>query len=175
MQKPPRIVKNLLVSLSGRSNEHKNDGVLQSSILLKLFLRENSGFDVIIGNPPWEEATSEENAFWARYFPGLRGMRQVDQEILKKQYRKDRPDLVKLLEQEIDENELLRSALTTGPFPGMGTGDPDLYKAFCWRFWYLVHANGGRVGVVLPRSVWLTKGSEILRKQVSRLISPNDS
>jgi hypothetical protein len=39
----------------------------------EVFLRERAGFDVILGNPPWEEATLEEHAFWARHVPGLRG------------------------------------------------------------------------------------------------------
>ena len=33
----------------------------------EVFLRERAGFDVILGNPPWEEATLEEDAFWARH------------------------------------------------------------------------------------------------------------
>jgi len=46
----------------------------------------------------------------------------------------------------------------------MGTGDPDLYKAFCWRFWSLVAADGGRIGVVLPRSAFAAKGSTEFRQ-----------
>src|SRR4029077_19945080 len=42
----------------------------------------------------------------------------------------------------------------------------DLYKAFCWRFWSLVTAEGGRIGVVLPRSAMSAKGSEAFRKEV---------
>lgn len=52
----------------------------------------------------------------------------------------------------------------TGPFPGMGTGDPDLYKAFYWRFWNLVAHSGGTIGVVLPRSALAAKGSQAFRK-----------
>ena len=48
----------------------------------------------------------------------------------------------------------------------MGTGDPDLYKAFCWRFWNLAAADNGRIGVVLPRSALSAKGSEEFRKKV---------
>jgi hypothetical protein len=48
----------------------------------------------------------------------------------------------------------------------MGTGDPDLYKAFFWRFRTLVAGGGGRVGVVLPRSALSAKGSETFRKEV---------
>jgi len=48
----------------------------------------------------------------------------------------------------------------------MGTGDPDLYKAFCWRFWFLVAEECGRIGVVLPRSALAAKGSEEFRWKV---------
>ena len=46
-------------------------------------------------------------------------------------------------------------------FPGMGTGDPDLYKAFCWRFWHLTTREGGtHRRRVLPRSALAAKGSD---------------
>src|SRR5256885_450097 len=91
----------------------------------EVFLRERSGFDVILGNPPWEEATLEEHAFWARHAPGLRGLNQRQQEAMKADLRKQRPDLVNLYEEDLAQADALRSALTSGGFPGMGTGDPD--------------------------------------------------
>ena len=130
----------------------------------EVFLRERPGFDVILGNPPWQEAVVEEDAFWARHFPGLRGMSQQRQEAEKKRLQKERPDLVALYERELEEMENLRKALVSGAYPGMGTGDPDLYKAFCWRFWYLSSADGGYIGVVLPRSALAAKGSMVFRK-----------
>jgi len=133
----------------------------------EVFLRPRPGFDVILGNPPWQEATVEEHAFWARHFPGLRGLPQREQEQLKERLRKERPDLVKRFEAEKDEMQRLRRALGSGgAYSGMGTGDPDLYKAFCWRFWTLSAAEGGRIGVVLPRSAFSAKGSEEFRKVV---------
>lgn len=132
----------------------------------EVFLRRNPGFDVILGNPPWQEATLEEHAFWARHFPGLRGLSQKDQEKAKERLRKERPDLNALYEAELAEADVMRRLLTSGAFPGMGTGDPDLYKAFCWRFWHLVHQKGGRIGVVLPRSALSAKGSAEFRMQL---------
>jgi hypothetical protein len=129
----------------------------------EVFLRERSGFDVIVGNPPWEEATVEEDRFWTRYNPGFHSLTQKDQEIAKRRLRGDRPDLVSEYEKEVKKAELLREVLTSGPFPGMGTGDPDVYKAFCWRFWNLVNRESGRIGVVLPRSAWAAKGSQDFR------------
>jgi len=131
----------------------------------EVFLRHNPGFNVIVGNPPWEEATVEEDRFWARHHPGFHGLKQKDQEALKKQLRRERPDLVTELGKESESAELLRRALLTGPFPGMGTGDPDTYKASCWRFWGLVRERG-HVGVVLPRSAFSAKGSADFRRAV---------
>jgi hypothetical protein len=117
----------------------------------EVFLRDRAGFDVILGNPPWEKTQVEEHSFWARYTPGLRGLPQREREKEQKALRSSRPDLAKLLQEEEDEAAAMRTALMNGPYPGMGAGHPDLYKAFCWRFWRLIAADGGRFGVVLPR------------------------
>lgn len=130
----------------------------------EVFLRRRPGFDVILGNPPWQEATVEEHAFWARHFPGLRSLPQRQQEAEKARLREERPDLVGIYETELAEMDRVRKLLVGGAFPGMGTGDPDLYKAFSWRFWDLTAAEGGRIGVVLPRSALAAKGSTDIRR-----------
>ena len=132
----------------------------------EVFLRDRPGFDVIVGNPPWEEATVEELAFWARHFPGLRGLSQKRQEDEKERLRTERPDLVSVWEAEREEVKRMRKALVDGAYPGMETGDPDLYKAFCWRFWRLTTDDGGRIGVVLPRSALSAKGLADFRHEL---------
>lgn len=129
----------------------------------EVFLRNRPGFDLILGNPPWEEATVEEDRFWTRHNPGFHSLKQKEQESAKKQLRKERPDLVKEYENEVAQAKLLRELLVHGPYPGMGTGDPDVYKAASWRFWTLVRPDGGRVAVVLPRSAFAAKGSTEFR------------
>lgn len=131
----------------------------------EIFQDENPGFDVIVGNPPWEEETLERDSFWMRYSPGLQGKTQTKRENLINRLESERPDLVRLYQQELREKEAIRRILINGPFPGMGTGDPDLYKAFCWRFWNLIR-HKGYAGVVLPRSVFITKGSEEFRRNL---------
>lgn len=132
----------------------------------EVFLRDRAGFDVILGNPPWEKARVEEHGFWARFVPGLRGLNQRERGTQIQELRDSRPDLVRELDVEVKTTRAVRNALSRGPFPGMGTGDPDLYKAFCWRFWFLTGKDGGRVGVVLPRSALSAKGSEEFRWRI---------
>ena len=131
----------------------------------EVFLREKPGFDCILGNPPWQEATVEELNFWALRHPGLKSLGQATQKLEVARLRRSRLDLVAEYEQEVEENEYLRRVLLAGPFPGMGSGDPDLYKAFCWRFWQLCR-EGGAVGVVLPRSALSASGSTQWRETI---------
>ncbi|MCY3821086.1 MAG: hypothetical protein OXH52_17315 [Gammaproteobacteria bacterium] len=130
----------------------------------EVFLRNRPGFDVILGNPPWREPRVQELAFWARHFPGLRGLSQREHEAERRRLRSERPDLHAAFQAERDEQQLVRRLLLSNAFPGMGTGNPDLYKAFCWRFWHLAATQGGRIGVVLPRSALAAKGSTEFRK-----------
>jgi len=41
----------------------------------EVFARDNPGFDAVIGNPPWEELTVEELAFYTLHDPGIRGLK----------------------------------------------------------------------------------------------------
>ncbi len=132
----------------------------------EVFLSKAEGFNVILGNPPWEEAVVNEDKFWARYSPGLAGMKAGEQEALKNELREQRSDLVVELKQELNQTKLIRDFLHAGDFPGMSIGDPDLYKAFLWRFWLLSSKVHGRIGVVLPRSALSSKGSENFRRQL---------
>ena len=131
----------------------------------QVFLRPNSGFDVIIGNPPWEKARVEERAFWAQHFPGLRGIPTAKQNTRVRQLRADRPDIQAGFHTRQKAMKHLREVLLKGPFPGMGKGDPDLYLAFAWRFWHLTRKRG-RIGVVLSRSACTEKGAAQWRKKV---------
>lgn len=131
------------------------------------FAGDNPGFDVVVGNPPWEESILDEDAFWTRYEPGLqreeshggsKGRRIA-------RLRERRPDLAARHERERRAQRLRRTLLKRGPYPGMGTGDPDAYKAFCWRNWALLR-DGGRLGLVLPRGVFLGAGSADFRREI---------
>ena len=129
----------------------------------EVFLRLRSGFDCILGNPPWEEVKTEELDFWRRHYPGLKALSQVKQRAEIARLSTMRPDLVEEYFVEDALSRQFRKLLHRGPYPEMGVGEPDLYKAFCWRFWHLI-SDGGSIGVVLPRSAFAALGSAEWRR-----------
>lgn len=118
----------------------------------EVFLRTNPGFDVLIGNPPWEELMVEEPKFWLRVRPGLLGLKPAQLRTEIARLREERPDMVKELENLSQAVARIRKTMLKGPYLGLGTGDIDLYQAFAWRFLHLLR-DQGQMGVVMPRSV----------------------
>jgi hypothetical protein len=135
----------------------------------EVFLRGRSGFDVIVGNPPWEKVRVEEHEFWARHAPGLRGLNKAGRDKLIMQLRKRRSDLVALWEEERAASEELRDAVRF--LPGMNTGHPDLFRAFIWRFIQLVCQEGGHIGVVLPGDAFKIAGGTNVRERLAAACS----
>ncbi len=129
-----------------------------------VFHRENPGFDVVVGNPPWNEVTVEELGFYALREPGLKGLPNL---------RERRQRIAELDEQnptwreefEAEQNRLatVRGFFSvSGGYELQGVGDKDLYQLFCERYSHLVRQDG-RLGVVLPRTAFLSAGAKAFR------------
>ena len=128
----------------------------------RVFSGDRQGFDAVVGNPPWEEVTVEELSFYGLHKPGLHGMTAKEQKVAIAELVEEHPGLPHRLLSERCRAEVERSALATGEYHST-KGDPDLYKYFCQRYRTLVRP-GGRIGVVLPRAAFVTKGSEGFRE-----------
>ncbi len=131
----------------------------------EVVLRERSGFDVLVGNPPWEKIKVEEHQWWGLRFPGLRGIPMDQRKKRLTDLKSERPDLVAEYEADVKVASWMRGVIGAGPYPGIGSGDIDLYKAFAWRNWQLL-AERGRMGVVLPRGALSGSGTEKWRREV---------
>lgn len=130
----------------------------------EVMLRDNPGFDVVLGNPPWEKVKLEEHSWWTIRIPGLRSMSQQEKNRTIKHYHETRPDLSAAYLQEKEETEKLRQVMKHSPYP-LGAGDSDLYKFFCWRDWDLLR-HDGRIGVVLPRAALSGSGTTQWRQEI---------
>ena len=132
----------------------------------EVFLGRSQGFNVILGNPPWEKIMVQENEFLGRFSPGLRGLSQQSYVKERDKLKASRPDLLLDLEREKQNAESLRELVMSSSGVVMSLGHPDLYIPFCFRFLNLSASTHGLVGVVLPRSAFAAKGSEAFRKQL---------
>ena len=130
-----------------------------------VFHQERAGFDVVIGNPPWNEITVEELAFYAVREPGLRGLRtETDRreriEALDEEHPTWRPEF----EAEQERLAIIREFFSeSGGYQLQGVGDKDLYQLFCERYSRLVRPDGW-LGVVLPRTAFLVEGAKGFRR-----------
>jgi hypothetical protein len=116
----------------------------------EVFLRTNGGFDVLLGNPPWEKIKIETDQWWGLRLPGLRSMQQKEKNAALREFRESRHDLEAEFEREQELVAALNNVIKKGPFD-LGSGDTDLYQAFAWRNWQLLR-NSGRFAIVIPRS-----------------------
>ena len=130
-----------------------------------VFHRERPGFDVVVGNPPWNEITVEELAFYALREPGLRGLPNLsDRRSRITVLDKQNPGWRDEFEAEQERLANIRGFFTeSGGYELQGVGDKDLYQLFCERYSHLVRQSGC-LGVVLPRTAFLAEGAKGFRQ-----------
>ncbi len=130
-----------------------------------VFHRDRPGFDVVVGNPPWNEVTIEELAFHALREPGLRGLPNLaDRRERIAALDRENPDLRREFEERKTELATMRRFFSSlGGYQLQGVGDTDLYQLFCERYSHLVRQDG-RLGVVLPRTAFLAEGAKGFRQ-----------
>ncbi len=120
------------------------------------------GFDVVLGNPPWEKITIKEQEFFASRNP----------EIAKAQNAAKRKALIeklatgseadKMLYQDFLAEEHQAEALSNfihvkeeqyGQYPLSGIGDTNLYALFAELVSKLREKNKGRAGIIVPTGI----------------------
>lgn len=129
----------------------------------EVFVRENAGFDALVGNPPWETLSPDERKFWALKFPGLMGLSVTERKARIAEFRAARPDLVAEMDAVTLSMQAQREVLKK-KFP-LGAGDTDLSEAFAWAFFTLVREEG-RVGMVLPKTAFSSQGLAEWRRRL---------
>ncbi len=138
-----------------------------------VFHRERPGFDVVVGNPPWNKVKFETPNFLALHDPGFRGIRSnIERDKRAELLFNRRPELRQAIEdirRQIEEQRKFFSP--ENGYTIQGSGDTDLYKLFSERYASIARKQGF-MGVVLPRVAFLNDGSRGFRRWLFRECRP---
>ena len=114
----------------------------------------SGGFDVVLGNPPWERIKLQEKEWFAERVPEIADAPNAAQ-------RKDMIDALAQSEPDIFRSFLSEKRKSEGEshfvrnsnfYPLCGRGDVNTYALFAELNWNLICANG-KVGCVVPSGI----------------------
>ena len=116
--------------------------------------RADSGFDVVLGNQPWERIKLQEKEFFADKDPEITNARTAaERHKLIRKLPQTNPALHTAYIAALRDNEATGHFLRdSGRFPLTGVGDVNTYAVFAGLARHIVSTKG-RVGVVLPSGI----------------------
>lgn len=129
---------------------------------------ENGGFDVVLGNPPWDKWKPDSQEFFEKYYPGFKSLPTQEakkriEELLKRktvktawQHRNEEFDM---FSDHFHESFSFQAGESDGR---QVSGDLDLYKLFTEKA-YMLLKDGGSAGLVLPSGIYTDLGAKGLR------------
>ncbi|HEC88729.1 MAG TPA: hypothetical protein ENI52_05385 [Thermoplasmata archaeon] len=128
------------------------------------FLVNEKGFDIIVGNPPWEIVKPSDKEFFVKYDSRLtkynlnaKEAKRIIKNLLKNPKIKEKwEDFLKsiFLEMSIYDHEKF--------YKNQGKGDINTYKLFIERCFSLLK-NGGIFSMIVPAAFHVDEGSQHLR------------
>lgn len=134
-------------------------------------LRSDPGFDIILGNPPWEEPAAEYKHFLPEFDPTYRELSQKESKKREKQLLTD-PEIARRWEEFQTSVEDYKDLLTAsgyehqkaevlGKTPGAHS---NLYKYATEMVWHLLVPESGHAGVVMDGGLWSDLAAKGLRQ-----------
>ena len=115
---------------------------------------QRGGFDVVLGNPPWERVELQKQEFFATRDPEIVNARNAAaREKLMGKMKATNPDLAREWQNALRTSAVKRHFIrSSGHFPLGGGGDVNTYAAFADLAWQLIHPSG-RTGVIVPNGL----------------------
>jgi len=120
----------------------------------EVFFGEDRGFDVVLGNPPWERIKLQEKEFFASRDPEIaKAPTAAARRKLIGRLPETNPALAAeygaALQQSQDESNFIRNS---GRYPLAGVGDVNVYAVFAELAQSLVKSRG-RAGIIVPSGI----------------------
>jgi hypothetical protein len=133
----------------------------------EVFLRERPGFDVLVGNPPWDKVRHEPQQFWVVRDPGLNTLPAEARKERIEWLRKNRP-LDRRIETESIELSDRQTIYFAASYALQKSQHYDYAKLFAERNLVLVRV-GGEAGIVLPQALLVLGGWAPIREAMLAL------
>lgn len=122
------------------------------------------GFDIIIGNPPWDKSEFSDNDFFPQYKSDYRSLiasekKEIQDNLLAKDYIKQNYEKQKAYINDLSEYYKKAYPLNKG------SGDGNLFRLFVEKNLSLLKQDGN-LAYVLPSALMFEDGSLTLRKEI---------
>ncbi len=127
----------------------------------EVFARSSGGFDVLIGNPPWEIRKPSSREFFAEHDPDYLGRTKQGALARQTALLADDPELRAAWTDHHDRHQAF-SRWIRQAFHHQGHADHNSYKLFVERAHVLLRP-GGRLGMIVPSGLYADKGAAGLR------------
>ncbi len=125
---------------------------------------DGGGFDVIVGNPPWDKVRFEPQQFWVTRHPGLNSVPATRRDDHMDELREKYPHQAKEEEREKQQREQYQQYVKNS-FEDQGRGHYDYAKMFVERATDILN-DEGELGYVLPRQCLVLSGWKKLRQRL---------
>lgn len=123
------------------------------------------GFDVIVGNPPWEAVKPNSKEFWSNYLPTFRALGKQAAVKAAGKLRAEPEIDIKWRQYFYQLGQQTNAFKQRTFYASQGGGDVNTYKLFLERMMSLAR-SGGTFSMVLPSGIYTDKNCTPLRKQL---------
>jgi type I restriction-modification system DNA methylase subunit len=128
------------------------------------FPEAKDGFDVIVGNPPWDKTKFTDLDFFPQYKSNYRNLNNSQKKAVQIDLL-DKPHINATYQQQ-ERTAQVNNDYYKEVYPlNKGSGDGNLFRFFVEKNIYLLK-SGGSLNYVLPSALMFEEGSQTLRKHI---------
>ncbi|WP_418905313.1 Eco57I restriction-modification methylase domain-containing protein (plasmid) [Borreliella turdi] len=123
------------------------------------------GFDIVIGNPPWEKTKFDESEFFSKHIPSYRKLSISEQNKRKEEILRDNHPLKLQYNEEKNSITTINDIYKSNFKKFTSGGDPNLFRYFI-AFNLRLIKEKGNLTYLTPASLWGESSSKALRKHI---------